>query len=182
MQMIIIIVLAILVSLPVIMKSRASRVVSAPAAFSIESSRTAQVRISGDVRHSGVYQVGVNVLTMSAIEMAEPNRPVNLLISGSCSRHTVAQGDHLNLKIQEDGTGSITCGSMSANDRILLGIALDINAMNAADFERLPGIGPVMAQRIVEYRQKNGGKMKFEDLQGVEGIGEKKLNALVKYF
>lgn len=182
MQRIIVIFLAILVSLPVILKGRASRVVSAPAAFSVVSSATVQVRVSGDVRHSGVYQVSVNALTMAAIKMAEPDRPVKRLISDACSKHTVAQGDHLRLAIRDDGTGSITCGSMSANDRILLGIALDINAMNAADFERLPGIGPVMAQRIVEYRQKNGGKMKFEDLQGVEGIGEKKLNALVKLF
>lgn len=182
MQRIIIVALAILVSLPVIIKSRESRVVSAPSAFSVVSSTTVQVRIGGDVRHSGVYPVPVSALTASVIEMAEPVRPVKRLIPDSCSNHAVAQGDHLHLTLQDDGTGTITCGSMSANDRMLLGIALDINAMSAADFERLPGIGPAMALRIVEYRQKNGGKMKFEELQCIEGIGEKKLKSLAKYF
>lgn len=182
MQRGIIVVLAILVSLPVIMKSRESRVNPAPAAFPVVSSASVLVRVSGDVRHAGVYRIGVNVLTLAAIEMAEPVRPVRRVIPDSCSKHTVVQGDHLNLTLMDDGTGTVTCGSMSSVDRILLGIALDINAMSAADFERLPGIGPVMALRIVEYRQKNGGKMKFEELQFVEGIGEKKLKSLAGYF
>ena len=182
MQRGIIFVLAILFFLPVIMKSCESRVISAPAAFSVISSAAVLVRVSGDVRHAGVYRVGVNVLTVTAIEMAEPIRTVIRVIPDSCSKHTVVHGDHLNLTFLDDGTGTVTCGSMSAVDRMLLGIALDINAMSAADFERLPGIGPVMALRIVGYRQKNGGKMKFEELQSVEGIGEKKYKSLTRYF
>lgn len=182
MQRRIILVLAILASLPVILKSRESRVVSAPAAFSVVSSAAVLVRVSGDVRHAGVYRVGVNNVTMTAIEMAEPKRTIRRVISDSCSKHTVAQGDHLKLSFLKDETATVACGSMTAVDRMLLGIALDINAMSAADFERLPGIGPVIALRIVEYRQKNGEKMRYEDLQSVEGIGEKKYKSLARYF
>ena len=181
-QRIIIVVLAILVALPVIVKSRANRKISVPAAFSIVSSATVMVRISGDVRHSGVYRVTANSLTLTAIEMAEPVRPVKSFAPGSCGKSIVTHGDHLHLELGSDGTGTISCGSMSAKERTLLGIALDINAMNAADFEHLPGIGPVLASRIMEYRQKNGGKMRCEELQVVEGIGEKKYKELVKYF
>ncbi|MFH1027325.1 MAG: helix-hairpin-helix domain-containing protein [Pseudomonadota bacterium] len=181
-QRIIIVVLAILVALPVVFKSRVNRKVSVPAAFSIVSSTTFMVRISGDVRHGGVYSLGANSLTLTAIEMAEPVRQVKGFAPGSCDKRNVTHGDHLHLELGSDGTGMISCGSMSAKERMVLGIPLDINAMSATDFENLPGLGPVTAQRIVEYRQKNGGKMGFEELQAVEGIGEKKHKSLFRYF
>ena len=51
-----------------------------------------------------------------------------------------------------------------------------------AQLDALPGIGPKVAARIVEYRQKNGGFKKAEELMNVQGIGEKlflKLKPLV---
>jgi comEA protein len=50
---------------------------------------------------------------------------------------------------------------------------VNLNTASAADLERLPGVGPAMAARIVEYRQKNGNFKKIEDLMNVKGIGEK---------
>ena len=44
---------------------------------------------------------------------------------------------------------------------------VNINTASAAEFEALPGIGPKMAQRIVEYREKNGAFKKLEDLMNV---------------
>ena len=51
--------------------------------------------------------------------------------------------------------------------------AVNINTATAAELERLPGVGAAMALRIVEYRDKNGGFKKIEDLMLVRGIGEK---------
>jgi competence protein ComEA len=50
---------------------------------------------------------------------------------------------------------------------------VNINSAPAAQLERLPGIGPATAARIIEYRQKNGGFKKIEELMNVRGIGEK---------
>ena len=50
---------------------------------------------------------------------------------------------------------------------------VNINTATQAQLESLPGLGPKVAQRILEYREKNGAFKKVEDLMNVQGIGEK---------
>jgi competence protein ComEA len=50
---------------------------------------------------------------------------------------------------------------------------VNINTAPADQLENLPGVGPKTAARIIEYRQKNGGFKKVEELMNVRGIGEK---------
>ncbi|NPV13479.1 helix-hairpin-helix domain-containing protein [candidate division WOR-3 bacterium] len=52
---------------------------------------------------------------------------------------------------------------------------LDINQATAEQLEALPGIGSVIAQRIVEYREKHGGFKTVDELLEVTGIGPKRL-------
>jgi len=52
-------------------------------------------------------------------------------------------------------------------------VIVNINTATAVEFEALPGIGKATANRIVEYRQKNGSFKKVEELMNVQGIGEK---------
>jgi competence ComEA-like helix-hairpin-helix protein len=55
---------------------------------------------------------------------------------------------------------------------------IDINSASIQELDELPGIGPAIAARIVEYREKNGPFGKIEDLMEVRGIGEKKFLSL----
>jgi competence ComEA-like helix-hairpin-helix protein len=50
---------------------------------------------------------------------------------------------------------------------------VNINSASADQLTALPGIGPSYAQRIVEYREKNGPFKRVEDILNVRGIGEK---------
>ena len=56
---------------------------------------------------------------------------------------------------------------------------IDVNTATAAQLETLPGIGPVLAQRIIDYRTENGPFRTAGDLMNVSGIGEKKLEAIL---
>jgi len=55
---------------------------------------------------------------------------------------------------------------------------VDLNKATVAELAGIPGIGEKMAQRIVNYRAKNGAFSKVEELMNVSGIGEKKLGRL----
>ena len=58
-------------------------------------------------------------------------------------------------------------------------VIVNINTATVQDFESLPGIGPVMAQRIVDYRNEHGPFKTVEELTKVKGIGESKLEELL---
>lgn len=55
---------------------------------------------------------------------------------------------------------------------------VDLNHATAADFDQLPGVGPVLAKRMVDYRKSVGRFRAVEDLRAVKGIGKKKFEQL----
>ena len=48
---------------------------------------------------------------------------------------------------------------------------ININTASAEELDELPGVGPVIAQRIIEYREQNGPYESLYDLYAVKGIG-----------
>jgi competence protein ComEA len=61
---------------------------------------------------------------------------------------------------------------------MLVGPLLDLNRAKASELEALPGIGAVLAQRVIAFRESLGGFRKIEDLREVKGIGVKKFDQL----
>ena len=58
---------------------------------------------------------------------------------------------------------------------------VNINEAKQEDFEQLPGIGPSIAKKIIEYREQNGKFTSIDELQEVKGIGEAKFENIKEY-
>ncbi len=60
---------------------------------------------------------------------------------------------------------------------------IDINAASVEDFQKIKGIGRKAGEKIIEFRQNNGGRIdSFKSLDAIEGIGKKRMKKLNKYF
>ena len=58
---------------------------------------------------------------------------------------------------------------------------LDLNTATVLELQTLPDIGPVLAQRIVDYRETYGNFLSVDELKNVDGIGDKILSSVIKY-
>ena len=65
-------------------------------------------------------------------------------------------------------------GAAPAAGPAATGGPVDLNTATVADLDALPGIGPVLAQRIVDWRTEHGRFASVEQLREVTGIGESK--------
>lgn len=79
-------------------------------------------------------------------------------------------------------TNLLSSNAIETNKKVDLAVqSININIANEKELIYLPGIGPELAKRIVDYRKLNGNYSKPEDLLRVKGIGYKKLGKIIKY-
>lgn len=153
------------------------------AGLSISDNATYRIGVSVNSSFYGVYFCNANLMTGAAKIMALDGLDIDtskLLLSEYIVKSK--PGSSLNIISDDSGNMRVEVDRLPANALYLLGLAFDINKLNAVDLELLPGIGPSLAERIIEYRQNNGGKMRADELINVNGIGEKKFKALRRYF
>ena len=58
---------------------------------------------------------------------------------------------------------------------------VDINSASVNQLQQVPGIGPVLAQRIIDYRDQNGPFAHVAELTNVDGIGSQTLQSIFEY-
>lgn len=55
---------------------------------------------------------------------------------------------------------------------------ININSADEEDLKKIPGVGPSIAKRIIEYREQNGGFSSISEIMNVSGIGKSKFKAM----
>jgi len=60
-------------------------------------------------------------------------------------------------------------------------LALNLNTATARELEALPGVGPSMARKIIEFREMKGGFRRIEELLAIPGISEKRFKVLKQH-
>jgi len=90
---------------------------------------------------------------------------------------TIASGSRVEISLD----GGYRVSAMSGAQLMTLSLPMDLNRATAEDLEAIPGLGPALAKRIVEYRQAHGPFKQVEDLREVSGIGPQNLEKLKPY-
>jgi DNA uptake protein ComE-like DNA-binding protein len=85
--------------------------------------------------------------------------------------------DHC-IKITSD---RITVGKISGALLIAMGRPIDLNLADEQDLIAIPGVGPKLAARILDFRKGHGEFSETKELIGVRGIGKKKFAAIAPY-
>ena len=135
------------------------------------------VEVEGPSARSGIYtfpsQVGIEAVLLRA--GVSPECILEETLSGSLETGTrvVLHPSGLGLGVQTE--------AMDSAKKILYGIPLDLNRVGLDELTLVPGIGPVLARRIIKCREDRGPFAQLNDLLHVPGIGSKKLESLRPY-
>jgi competence protein ComEA len=150
-----------------------------------------KVHVKGAVRKPGVYEFNAGARVEDAVKKAEalPKADVHALnlaaflkdgdevfVPDRSSRALEAFEEALTIR----GAEKIAPTYSRRQKQPPIG-KVAINRATAKQLESLPGIGPALAERIVEYRQAHGPFKSVDELLNVRGIGKKKLEALRPY-
>ena len=124
------------------------------------------VHVAGWVRSPGVVRLPEGSIVADAVEAAGGLLPEAMTQSLNLAAR-ITDGD----QILVPGPGSEVGGAQD-DGRVA------VNRASASELESLPGVGPVLAERIVSFRDEHGPFVQVEDLLDVPGIGEAKLSSL----
>ncbi len=169
------------VSSPLFFKGHGPSRKDGPVAFLPCTSTGVTVRLAGAVKAQGVYTFGKEEYLATVIKMAAPELSGALPSTAAPDMH-IKNGDIVEVSCAAVQPCEISMQRMNARERMLLGIPLHPDKLALEEWGCLPGIGPVLAQRIMDDRHKYGDFFSVEGLQRVSGIGENKYNMLRKYF
>jgi len=133
------------------------------------------VHICGEVKNPGVYEIQEGSRVIDLIEKAGGATGAACTDSLNLARKAM-DGQKIYIPSKEDAEAGIFEGPAGEDSGYSL--IININTASQAQLESLPGIGPVTAEKIIQYRSSNGPFARKEDLLDISGIGPKKFEAI----
>lgn len=133
-------------------------VVAAKTKTNVASVGSGFVHVSGAVMRPGVYAIASGARLFEVIALA-----------GGFTK--TADQSSVNLaRVVVDGEQILitSAGEVTISDSLI-----HLNRATASEFDALPGIGPTLSQRIIDWREANGSFKAIEDLRNVAGIGDR---------
>jgi competence protein ComEA len=130
------------------------------------------VQVDGAVARAGVYPLSAGARVADALAAAGGAGP-DADLSALNRARPVRDGERISVPHRSADEAPIGAPGSFGN-----GAVLDLNAATASDLEALPGIGPVLARRIIEHRTQRGAFRRLDDLLQVKGVGPRLLEGL----
>ena len=154
-------------------RPQAEPVVIQEIAPAITESATARliINVAGKVKNPGVYQLPQGSRVVDAIEAAGKQLK-GVDISDINLARILVDGEQILVG------GSRVASGKAVPKKITADNPLDINRASIAQLDTLPGIGPVTAQRIIDYRTKVGRINTVDELKKISGLGGAKFEEI----
>jgi competence protein ComEA len=122
------------------------------------------INVAGKVANPGVYQLPSGSRVIDAIEAAG-NQLRGVDISDINLARVLVDGEQILVGASKNIGGKVVAKKVSPKN------PLDVNRATLPQLDTLPGIGPVTAQRIIDYRTKVGRINALDELKKISGLG-----------
>jgi competence protein ComEA len=144
------------------------------------------VHVSGAVKQAGVYRLAPDSRVADAIEQAG-GASENADLDALNLAEPLQDGQKIHVPRKGEASTPTTASVSlprtphSKPQATAVQFPINLNTATAEQLEAIPGIGPVLAQRIIEYRQTHGRFQSVDELLEVRGIGSKRLESMRPY-
>jgi len=146
---------------------------SAPASASPSPEVVVLVDVAGWVRRPGVYEFTEGARVIDAIDAAGGARSGAVLEALNLAAPLT---DGTQILVPREGQEGVAPAPVTGG--AVAGGLVNVNSAIATELEELPGIGEVIAQRIIDYRTENGPFATVDELLDVSGIGDAILESI----